>query len=142
MSIERIDQLNASLSNSLTVLDLLRRGELQKTEDNVVVTSLIGSARAWKAFESQGVNVMMSVYDKDVQWPPHIHCDLVEYLIVVRGEYEIICECPEGSRIINLKYQDCFRVPSKVPHSVKCLTDRGELLAVCIPAETSYVSTK
>ena len=134
MNEDRLKALHEQLDGSMSVLSMIKRGDITKTPQGDM---LVGDVFAWSIYSDASTNVIVSEYKKGDLWPHHEHLDSIEFLICTEGSFTVTTEVSEGKLENVLTKGQCIKVPPHILHSVKANED-GKLIAVCIPPEKGY----
>ena len=70
-----------------------------------------------------------------IDFPDHIHEDVIEYLICVRGS---VMEFFNGTALRVLRVGECVAVPKGVVHRSKALEPGTILAYLCVPADKNF----
>ena len=134
MSLERLEALHKQLDGSMTVLSLISSGDLTKIKGDQIICP---GVRAWQVYKDSDSQVLMSEYDPMTMWPKHEHTESIEYLICVRGSFEVTVTAMTGELKFYQTQGSCLKLPPHVMHSVFTIKG-GSLMAICVPPEKGY----
>jgi len=133
----KIDEKISEIKGFQTTIDnLLEKNEITTREDK--------HPKKWMVevcYQRENVAMGM-VFCKDVgtgTFPPHIHKEVREYLICVKGSFIFSID---GRTVREVHEGECVAVPKNAVHKSKPLEDDTQIAWVCVPSDKGIFGDK
>jgi len=129
------ETLFSIIHNQHTIDKLLRDGEVYIKKNG---GGTIDEVWELKQLYDDGTCCFGFAYSKGLKsiFPTHIHKNVKEYLVVVKGKVE---ETIEGNVVRILNIGDCASIPPNTPHSSRPLIPDSIIFYICVPSDPAFV---